>query len=147
MIRVDSSASCSSYAFFQVRILMFIGIRSSIESLLEKGFKPTRTVVLSFGFDEEVSGIRVRFPSFIKLLRPTVNSCIQGARTLAQALNNIYGKDGIAFVIDEGGKLIFILSIEGALILGFQEDFLSNTALSSLCLVLRKRAISMLLLR
>ena len=37
-----------------------VGVMSSIESLLENGFKPTRSVVLSFGFDEEASGIYVR---------------------------------------------------------------------------------------
>ncbi|KAJ7825045.1 hypothetical protein B0H14DRAFT_3088669 [Mycena olivaceomarginata] len=33
-----------------------IGILTAIEVLLEKGFAPTRTVVLSFGFDEEGGG-------------------------------------------------------------------------------------------
>lgn len=33
--------------------------RSTIETLLAKGFKPTRTVVLAFGFDEEASGVYV----------------------------------------------------------------------------------------
>lgn len=33
--------------------------RSAIEPLLEKDFKPIRTFVLAFGFDEEVSGRRV----------------------------------------------------------------------------------------
>jgi Gly-Xaa carboxypeptidase len=37
-----------------------IAIMSSIESLLENEFEPTRSVVLSFGFDEEASGIYVR---------------------------------------------------------------------------------------
>jgi acetylornithine deacetylase/succinyl-diaminopimelate desuccinylase-like protein len=31
----------------------------TIEVLLEKGFKPTRTVVFSFGFDEEAGGYQV----------------------------------------------------------------------------------------
>jgi acetylornithine deacetylase/succinyl-diaminopimelate desuccinylase-like protein len=35
--------------------------RSSVESLIELGFKPTRTIVLAFGFDEEVSGSQVSF--------------------------------------------------------------------------------------
>ncbi|KAH9039306.1 hypothetical protein EDB85DRAFT_2182476 [Lactarius pseudohatsudake] len=33
-----------------------IGILSSVETLLEKNFKPTRTIVLAFGFDEETTG-------------------------------------------------------------------------------------------
>jgi len=32
---------------------------STIETLLESKFQPTRTVVLSFGFDEESSGFHV----------------------------------------------------------------------------------------
>lgn len=31
---------------------------SSVETLLEKNFKPTRTIVLAFGFDEETSGLQ-----------------------------------------------------------------------------------------
>jgi len=61
-----------------------IGILSSIESLLEIGFQPKRTVVLAFGFDEEVGGQ-------------------QGARELSRALEVVYGKDAFAFILDEGG--------------------------------------------
>ncbi len=32
---------------------------SSVETLLEKDFKPTRTIVLAFGFDEEATGMQV----------------------------------------------------------------------------------------
>ncbi|KAF8917086.1 hypothetical protein CPB85DRAFT_1215636 [Mucidula mucida] len=60
-----------------------IGILIIIESLLEKGFKPTRTVVLSFGFDEETSGL-------------------QGAASLAKAMLGIYGKDAFELIVDEG---------------------------------------------
>jgi len=59
---------------------------SSIEILIQNGFKPTRTVVLSFGFDEEVSGGR-------------------GAKALSEYLLSQYGEDGIAMLIDEGGLL------------------------------------------
>lgn len=31
---------------------------SSVETLLEKNFKPIRTIVLAFGFDEEASGVQ-----------------------------------------------------------------------------------------
>ena len=41
-----------------------IGIMSTIESLLERNFQPTRGVVLAFGFDEEVSGLHVRIHCF-----------------------------------------------------------------------------------
>ncbi|PFH51903.1 hypothetical protein AMATHDRAFT_74599 [Amanita thiersii Skay4041] len=60
-----------------------IGILSAIELLIESDFQPTRTVVLAFGFDEEISGT-------------------QGAGYLAKTLEEQFGKDGFAFVIDEG---------------------------------------------
>lgn len=47
-----------------------IGIMSSIESLLEKNFVPSRSVVLTFGFDEEASGPQVghdKFNNWLKL--------------------------------------------------------------------------------
>ncbi|KAG6910025.1 hypothetical protein DXG01_013749 [Tephrocybe rancida] len=61
-----------------------IGALASVETLVRSGFRPTRTLILSFGFDEEISGHR-------------------GAGNLAAALYEIYGKDGVAFLIDEGG--------------------------------------------
>lgn len=61
-----------------------IGSLSSVESLLTSGFRPTRTVVLAYGFDEEISGT-------------------EGAKHLATALLSLYGKDGIAMIVDEGG--------------------------------------------
>ncbi|KAJ7093466.1 hypothetical protein B0H15DRAFT_159098 [Mycena belliarum] len=60
-----------------------IGILTSIEVLLEKNFAPTRTVVLSFGFDEEVGGY-------------------QGAGYLGPALLERFGPDSFAMVVDEG---------------------------------------------
>jgi Gly-Xaa carboxypeptidase len=60
-----------------------IGIFSSVETLLEKNFKPTRTIVLAFGFDEEASGL-------------------QGAQSLSQALLKKYGEDSFALLVDEG---------------------------------------------
>ncbi|KDN44468.1 hypothetical protein RSAG8_05515, partial [Rhizoctonia solani AG-8 WAC10335] len=60
-----------------------IGILATVESLLERDFKPTRTLVLSFGYDEEVGGPR-------------------GAKPLAERLLELYGEDGVAFIVDEG---------------------------------------------
>lgn len=60
-----------------------IGILEAVEELIKAGFTPTRTVVLPFGFDEEVSGP-------------------QGAGHLAPFLLARYGPDGIAVVVDEG---------------------------------------------
>ncbi|KAJ7077873.1 hypothetical protein B0H15DRAFT_1003211, partial [Mycena belliarum] len=62
-----------------------IGIMTSIETMVAQGFKPTRTFVLAFGFDEEASGL-------------------QGAGALGEAMESIYGNDlPFAFVVDEGG--------------------------------------------
>ncbi|KAL0564031.1 hypothetical protein V5O48_018026 [Marasmius crinis-equi] len=60
-----------------------IGTLSAVESLLEAGFQPTRTVLLSYGFDEEASGV-------------------QGAQSLAQHLLETLGKNSIAMIVDEG---------------------------------------------
>ncbi|KAG6857473.1 hypothetical protein H0H87_003540 [Tephrocybe sp. NHM501043] len=54
------------------------------KTLIESGFQPTRTLILSFGFDEEISGRR-------------------GAGNLAKVLYEQYGKDGVALIVDEGG--------------------------------------------
>ncbi|KAF2716703.1 carboxypeptidase S [Polychaeton citri CBS 116435] len=60
-----------------------IAILETMESLLEVDFKPRRTIVLPFGFDEEISGR-------------------QGAGHLAPYLHERYGDDGIAAIVDEG---------------------------------------------
>jgi Gly-Xaa carboxypeptidase len=53
--------------------------------MISKGFRPTRTFILAFGFDEEASGR-------------------QGAGSLGAAMRSIYGEDlPFAFIIDEGG--------------------------------------------
>ncbi|KAG1864846.1 hypothetical protein F4604DRAFT_1882028 [Suillus subluteus] len=62
-----------------------IGIMTAIETLLEQGFKPTRTVILAYGIDEERGG-------------PT------GAAAIGKYLVKTYGEDSIAMIVDEGGK-------------------------------------------
>ncbi|KAH9987513.1 hypothetical protein BJV77DRAFT_1070482 [Russula vinacea] len=57
---------------------------ASIETLLEKGFEPARTIVLASGFDEEISGL-------------------QGAKHLSDAMLQKYGQDSFALLVDEGG--------------------------------------------
>ncbi|PVF99895.1 carboxypeptidase S [Serendipita vermifera] len=64
-----------------------ISILLAIETLLSHRFKPHRTVVLAFGFDEEISGI-------------------QGAGTLAPYLESTYGQNGFSMLVDEGGVMI-----------------------------------------
>ncbi|TBU60979.1 carboxypeptidase S [Dichomitus squalens] len=61
-----------------------IGILSSIESLLEAGFQPTRGVVLAFGFDEETSGLH-------------------GAAAISKYLHETYGENSFLLLVDEGG--------------------------------------------
>jgi Gly-Xaa carboxypeptidase len=62
-----------------------ITARITIETLIAKGFTPTRTVILAFGFDEEASGR-------------------QGAGALGAAMRSTYGEDlPFAFIVDEGG--------------------------------------------
>ncbi|KAG7093667.1 hypothetical protein E1B28_007326 [Marasmius oreades] len=60
-----------------------IGSLSAIETLLETGFQPKRTVLLSYGFDEEASGC-------------------EGAQTLAKDLLEKLGENSIALIVDEG---------------------------------------------
>ncbi|THH12982.1 hypothetical protein EW146_g7187 [Bondarzewia mesenterica] len=62
-----------------------IGVMSTIETLLENKFQPTRGIVLSFGFDEETSGLH-------------------GAQQLAKHLLSSFGEDAFAMLIDEGGS-------------------------------------------
>ncbi|KAI0331438.1 carboxypeptidase S [Cubamyces sp. BRFM 1775] len=54
------------------------------DALLERGFQPKRTFVWAYGFDEEASGV-------------------QGAGHLAPYLEETYGRDGVALILDEGG--------------------------------------------
>ncbi|KAL4243807.1 peptidase M20A family protein [Abortiporus biennis] len=60
-----------------------IAILASIESLLLTGFKPIRTIVVAFGFDEESAGT-------------------EGAGHLAVHLESIYRNHGFAALLDEG---------------------------------------------
>ena len=61
-----------------------IGIMSVLESLLSQNWKPRRSVVLAFGFDEETGGVR-------------------GAAKIAEVLENAWGRDGFVLIFDEGG--------------------------------------------
>ncbi|KAG0679921.1 hypothetical protein C6P40_005071 [Pichia californica] len=61
---------------------LVIGNMEGVEELIKVGFKPRRTVILSYGFDEEITGIRNKNAEFIE---------------------SIYGKKSIYAVMDEGG--------------------------------------------
>lgn len=67
-----------------------IGLLSVVEELLEQRFEPQRTVILAFGFDEEVGGSR-------------------GAKHISQYLEKKYGKDSLAMILDEGGNGIHVV--------------------------------------
>ena len=60
-----------------------IAIMEAVELLLSAGFAPRRTVIMSFGFDEEASGL-------------------EGASHLSQYLLKKHGRDSIATIVDEG---------------------------------------------
>ncbi|KAI5244989.1 putative vacuolar carboxypeptidase Cps1 [Aureobasidium subglaciale] len=63
-----------------------VGIYSAMEQLLEQDFNNTRTIILSFGFDEETGGFR-------------------GAKHLAGHLKEKYGENSMEMVVDEGGGM------------------------------------------
>ncbi|KAI0206216.1 peptidase family M20/M25/M40 [Astrocystis sublimbata] len=57
---------------------------SALEELLgNPGWEPTRTIILAFGFDEECSGRR-------------------GAGTIGPHLENLYGRNSMVMILDEG---------------------------------------------
>ncbi|KAJ3713011.1 Zn-dependent exopeptidase [Lentinula guzmanii] len=62
----------------------------TVNSLVEAGFQPQRTIVLAFGFDEESSGT-------------------EGAGKPAVYLEERYGKNAFAMLLDEGEGTIFAL--------------------------------------
>ena len=69
-----------------------ISILATLESLLKAGYAPERTIVCSFGFDEESSGT-------------------QGGIQLADFLHQRYGDNGVAMIVDEGGEISHDLGI------------------------------------
>jgi Gly-Xaa carboxypeptidase len=79
---------------------------SAIESLLEAKFKPRRSVVLAFGFDEESSGFEVSFSTHVHRPEPFLKrNALQGAGTLGLTLEDAYGENGFAMIVDEGCKM------------------------------------------
>jgi Gly-Xaa carboxypeptidase len=61
-----------------------IGVLEAFETLLKNGFKPTRTMLAGFGFDEEIRGP-------------------QGGAYIAKYLEESRGRNSIEFILDEGG--------------------------------------------
>lgn len=60
-----------------------MGILNAVEKLIEEGFQPERTILIQFGFDEEIGGVH-------------------GAREISKVIESRYGQDSLAFVVDEG---------------------------------------------
>lgn len=58
----------------------------AVDTLLRHGFSPARTVIIAFGFDEETTGF-------------------EGAGHIAKYLEETYGHDGFAMLVDEGTGL------------------------------------------
>lgn len=65
---------------------VLIAILESFELLISKGYKPKRSIVAAFGFDEEASGI-------------------VGAQNIAKYLEKTFGSDSMYAIIDEGQGL------------------------------------------
>ncbi|TCD69101.1 hypothetical protein EIP91_008743 [Steccherinum ochraceum] len=63
-----------------------VGSLTAVESLLEKGFQPKRSVVLAYGIDEERGGL-------------------QGGPPIRDHLLATYGENAFSILIDEGGEL------------------------------------------
>ncbi|CAH02878.1 Gly-Xaa carboxypeptidase [Kluyveromyces lactis] len=66
---------------------LLLGELAAIEHLLSEGFVPERGVVLSYGFDEESSGVL-------------------GAKYLSEFLHDRYGDNGIYALVDEGNTVL-----------------------------------------
>lgn len=98
---------------FQLLTPSLLDQRSAIETLIESDFIPTRTIVLAYGFDEEVSGS-------------------QGAGFLAPHLERVYGRNGIAMLVDEGAGFVdrfgSVLATPGIAEKGFLNTYVKVTA-------------------
>ncbi|EPQ28753.1 uncharacterized protein PFL1_03556 [Pseudozyma flocculosa PF-1] len=64
-----------------------VSIMSTVEAMLERGFEPKRTILFSFGFDEESNGP-------------------QGAAHLSARIEEVWGRDSIAMLVDEGNPIL-----------------------------------------
>ncbi|KNG90094.1 putative vacuolar carboxypeptidase Cps1 [Aspergillus nomiae NRRL 13137] len=82
---------------------VLIGLLSVVEDLVSQDWTPNRTVLLAFGFDEESHGFL-------------------GAGAIAEYLEGVYGKDGVEFVLDEGGMGLETLSSLSSDTNGEKED-------------------------
>ncbi|KAJ3074783.1 hypothetical protein HDU98_010274 [Podochytrium sp. JEL0797] len=63
-----------------------VSIMDAVETLASNSFSPKRTILIAFGFDEEISGR-------------------QGAGAIAKHLEQRYGLHNIEFILDEGSSI------------------------------------------
>ncbi|KAF5362039.1 hypothetical protein D9756_002468 [Leucocoprinus leucothites] len=68
--------------------------RTTIETLVVNDFQPTCTVVFASGFDEEIGGTRNGHNWSVLRVSHII---------IARTLEELYGKNSFAFIIDEGG--------------------------------------------
>ncbi|KAJ7579051.1 hypothetical protein C8J56DRAFT_964720 [Mycena floridula] len=89
---------------------LLIGELAAAEELLIAGFEPTRTVIFSFGFDEE-------------------GGSVHSASALSAHVESVYGKDSILFIVDEGEG---IKTVDGHTFItpGLSEKGSSNVAVT-----------------
>lgn len=64
---------------------LLVGLLETAEELYSSGFKPRRSIIFAFGFDEEIGGH-------------------YGANPIGAFLTERYGKNGLYAVVDEGGQ-------------------------------------------
>lgn len=84
-----------------------VGIMSALETLLSVGFKPKRTIIFASGMDEEGSGthnlpLQPSTHALIIQSHRFTNAGPRGAGHLAGVIEQRYGKNGIAMIVDEG---------------------------------------------
>jgi acetylornithine deacetylase/succinyl-diaminopimelate desuccinylase-like protein len=75
-----------------------VAYRSALELLIESGFKPSRSLVISFGFDEETGGNIVSPLPSVPGYRALIDSfCtdLQAARALNKHITAKYGPDSM----------------------------------------------------
>lgn len=66
---------------------LLISIMESLELLISNDFRPSRTILAAFGFDEETGGLL-------------------GAKHISKYLEDNYGKDSLYAIIDEGASFM-----------------------------------------
>lgn len=86
---------------------LLIGLLETAEELYNSGFRPRRTIIFAFGFDEEIGGER-------------------GANEISAFLKNKYGKGAFYAVIDEGGQSLVRQGNVALALIGTSEKGLLN---------------------